>query len=64
MSKVYGTVRQQFEQNDRIDTMLNKAKGEVIAEFEKVCPSEHSLKRMVKEMHHIFDQLNKDIKQL
>lgn len=60
----YELVGKEYAKQDKIDNMLNKAKGEVIAEFEKVCPSEPSLKRMMKEMHHIFDQLNKDIKQL
>lgn len=60
----FETVGRDVAKCDKIDTMLNKVKGEVIAEFEKVCPSEPSLKRMVREMHQIFDQLTKDIKQL
>jgi hypothetical protein len=47
----------------RIDlkTLLDKYKGRICSEFEKVCPCEASLKRMVKEMHDIFAGLEKDI---
>lgn len=44
-----------------IQDLLMKAKGEVCKEFEKVCMSELSFKRMKKEMHDIFDTLAKDI---
>jgi ASC-1-like (ASCH) protein len=57
-------VGREYARHEVVNQMVNKAKGEVISEFEKVCPSENSLKRMVKEMHNIFDQLSEEIKQL
>ena len=40
-----------------IESIINKAKGEVCKEFEKVCQTELSFKLMKKEMHDIFDAL-------
>lgn len=39
-------------------------KSKVCAEFEKVCQTDKALKRMVKEMHNIFDKLEKDIEEI
>jgi hypothetical protein len=43
---------------------INRAKGEVCKEFEKVCMTETSFKRMKKEMHDIFDRLAKELNEL
>jgi ASC-1-like (ASCH) protein len=40
---------------------LKKAKGDVLKEFEKVCPTDKSFDRIVKEMHDIFDRLEEDL---
>lgn len=50
-----------MDQLELIEDILNKKKGLVCREFEKVCPCEASFKRMVKEMHNIFDSLNQDL---
>ena len=44
-----------------IEEILNKKKGLICKEFEKVCPTEASFKRMIKEMHNVFDRLNEEI---
>ncbi len=44
-----------------IITILDKKKGLVCREFEKVCPTEASFKRMLKEMHNIFDDIKDEI---
>lgn len=49
---------------DNIKELLEKKKGLVCREFEKVCPTEISLKRMVKEMHNIFDDIYKELEQI
>lgn len=40
---------------------LDKVKGEVCKEFEKVCQTPTSLHRMIKEMHNIFEIGEKSI---
>jgi hypothetical protein len=47
-----------------VQIMLRDAKAEVCAEFEKVCQTEKSLKRMVKEMHNVFDKLEENVAQI
>ncbi|UNY40066.1 hypothetical protein KLEB273_gp068 [Bacillus phage vB_BauM_KLEB27-3] len=42
---------------EAIKTILNKTKGEICKEFEKVCSTERSFIRSKKEMHDIFDDL-------
>lgn len=49
---------------ETIEQMVNKAKGEVCKEFEKICMTDRSFERVLKDMHTIFDQLTKEIKQL
>ena len=44
-----------------INLILNKYKGRVCSEFEKICPTDISLKRAIKEMHNIFDDIERDI---
>lgn len=46
-----------------LKTILDKKKTLVCNEFEKVCPSDKSLCRVVKEMHNIFDALEQELKQ-
>lgn len=36
---------------------LKAAKGDVLKEFEKVCPTDKSFERIKKDMHDIFDNL-------
>lgn len=33
------------------------AKGDVLKEFEKICPTEASFKRVKKDMHDVFERL-------
>lgn len=47
-----------------IEEILNKKKGLICREFEKVCPTDASFKRMVKEMHNVFDGLGQEIAEL
>ena len=47
---------------DKVKEILNTSKGEVCKEFEKVCPTDKSFARMVKEMHDVFDNLLEEIK--
>lgn len=47
-----------------VHDMLIKAKGDVLKEFEKICPNDRSFERMKKDMHDIFDDLERDLKQL
>lgn len=48
----------------RIKEEINKKKGLVCREFQKVCPTDNSFKLMIKEMHNIFDALEKEILEL
>lgn len=45
-----------------VEEVVNKAKGDVCKEFEKICVTETAFKRMKKEMHDIFDQLAVDLR--
>jgi ASC-1-like (ASCH) protein len=49
---------------DEIKVMLEKKKGLVCREFEKVCPSEMSFDRMKKEMHNIFDDIEQEVRKI
>lgn len=46
---------------EHIKNLLDKKKGMVCKEFEKICPTEQSLKRIVKDMHNIFDELEAEL---
>lgn len=46
-----------------IKEILNRGKTLICREFEKVCPTEPSLERMIKEMHNIFDKMEADLKE-
>lgn len=45
----------------KIEELMNKKKGLILKEFEKVCPTDSSFQRMIKEMHNIFEGLAEDI---
>jgi hypothetical protein len=49
---------------DELEALLNKKKGLIIKEFEKVCPTDTSIKRVIKEMHNIFDDMYDEIRTL
>ncbi|BCO16102.1 hypothetical protein_gp049 [Bacillus phage vB_BceM_WH1] len=38
---------------------INLAKGKIISEFEKVCPTPRSFEQMKRETHRVFDELFK-----
>jgi hypothetical protein len=44
-----------------VKEVLNKKKGQICKEFEKVCPTSRSFERVVKEMHDIFDELEREL---
>lgn len=46
---------------ERLRLIFSKKKGLVCREFEKVCPTEASFKRMLKEMHDIFDNMEREL---
>lgn len=46
---------------DPMKILLDKKKGLIVKEFEKVCPTESSLRRMIKELHNIFDDLYTEV---
>lgn len=57
-------VREAATQNEiALRRILDRNKGLICNEFEKVCPTEVSLRRMVKEMHDIFDDLEQELRQ-
>lgn len=39
------------------------AKGDVLKEFEKICPTEASFKRVRKDMHDVFERLQAQLTQ-
>jgi hypothetical protein len=45
------------DQEKELKNVLNKKKGMICKEFQKVCPTEGSFDRMVKESHNVFDSL-------
>lgn len=52
------------QEKDALKVLLDKKKGLVAKEFEKVCPTEASAHRMLKELHNIFDDMYDEIKVL
>lgn len=46
---------------DDTEVLLNSIKGDILKEFEKVCPTEISFKRVKKEVHNIFETLQKGL---
>lgn len=43
-----------------VEEMSRKLKGEVLKEFEKICPTETSFKRVRKDIHDVFDRVAKE----
>lgn len=52
------------EERDELKAVLDKRKGQVAKEFEKVCPTDSSFHRMLKELHNVFDGIYEDVKSL
>lgn len=46
---------------DRVDTILKSIKGDILKEFEKVCPTDMSFQRIKKDMHDIFDEAKRQL---
>ena len=46
-----------------LEVILDKTKGEVVKEFEKVCVTDRAFIRVKKEMHNIFDRLYKELQE-
>ncbi len=61
MSNVQKFVGKEEVVREEIACNLKKVKGDILKEFEKVCPTDRSFERLKKEMHDIFDQLQKDM---
>jgi ASC-1-like (ASCH) protein len=57
-------IGKEYVRADIIQEALKKAKGDVLKEFEKVCPTDKSFDRIVKDMHDIFDQLREELKRV
>jgi hypothetical protein len=47
--------------DDKVDTILKTIKGDVLKEFEKVCPTDTSFQRIKKDMHDIFDEARRQL---
>lgn len=47
---------------DNAETILKAGKGEILKQFEKICPTETSFQRMKKDMHDIFDDMLRQLK--
>jgi F420-dependent methylenetetrahydromethanopterin dehydrogenase len=50
------------QEKDVLKVLLDKKKGVIAKEFEKVCPTDASAHRMLKELHNIFDDMYEEIK--
>lgn len=46
---------------DALDGILKSLKGEVLKEFEKVCPTDMSFQRVKKDMHDKFDAAERQL---
>lgn len=52
-----------MQENQALDQIINKYKGRVIKEFEKICPTQISFHRVKKDMHDIFEDLLREIEE-
>lgn len=43
--------------------IFKKAKGDIMKEFEKVCPTDRSFDRVLKEVHNIFDEMKREMEE-
>lgn len=50
-------------QSDTLKVVLDYGKGEILKEFEKVCPTDKSFQRIKKDMHDIFDKMASQLQQ-
>lgn len=48
---------------DKLKAILDNGKGEILKEFEKICPTEKSFQRMKKDMHDIFDVMAQQLQE-
>lgn len=62
--KILGGTTLEKAKLDKVQALLNNTKGEVCKEFEKVCATDKSFQRMIKEMHDVFDDLLHELKQI
>jgi hypothetical protein len=46
---------------DALDAILKTLKGDVLKEFEKVCPTDMSFQRIKKDMHNLFDEAERQL---
>jgi hypothetical protein len=49
------------KKEDKLKAVLDMGKGEILKEFEKVCPTDKSFQRMKKDMHDIFDEMARQL---
>lgn len=49
------------QKEDGLERVLNSLKGEVLKEFEKVCPTDMSFQRVKKDMHDKFDTAERQL---
>jgi hypothetical protein len=49
------------QKEDKVDSILKAIKGDVLKEFEKVCPTDTSFQRIKKDMHDIFDEARRQL---
>lgn len=56
--QVFGVQEYLTEQQEDI---FRTAKGDILKEFEKLCPTEMSFKRVKKDVHNVFDALEHKI---
>jgi hypothetical protein len=48
---------------DKLKAVLDTGKGEILKEFEKVCPTDKSFQRIKKDMHDIFDKMAAELQE-
>jgi DNA-binding IscR family transcriptional regulator len=56
-------VVQKERKNESLKLILDYGKGEILKEFEKVCPTDKSFARMKKDMHDIFDEMTRRLQE-
>lgn len=47
--------------DETVKQILNSGKGNILKEFEKICPTDMSFQRMKKDMHDIFDEMERQL---
>ena len=51
------------QEESKAEAILKCGKGEILKEFEKVCPTDTSFQRMKKDMHDIFDEMLRQLQE-